>query len=68
MSFVTSPRKHGQILGMLEAGLSQCAAVMILGVNEETFYRTLQREKFHFSQGYIPRTSSLVAMDTRNHG
>jgi hypothetical protein len=67
MSFVTSPRKHGQILGMLEAGLSQRAVAIRLGVSKGAIYRTLQREKLHFSQCSLPRSGIPVAMDTRDH-
>ena len=67
MSLELSPRKRGRILGMLEAGLSQRAVAIRLGVSKGAIHRTLNREKIHSSQCGLPRSGRPVAMDTRDH-
>jgi IS30 family transposase len=67
MSLELSLRKRGRILGILEAGLSQHAVALRLGVSKGAIFRTLKREAIHSSQSSLPRSGRPVALDARDH-
>jgi transposase len=52
---------------MLEAGLSQRAVAIGLGISKGAIYRTLHREKIHSSECSLSRNGRPVAVDAKDH-
>jgi DNA invertase Pin-like site-specific DNA recombinase len=66
MSVPLSPSKRGDIIGLVESGLSQRAIAARLGIGKGTVYDAIKRQRLHGTQKTRPRSGRPKSLGPRD--